>query len=288
MNEAWRSSLKVLVALKRVRDPDNVNRLRVTPDGKGLVFSGLEWKVNPFDEYALEAALRLTEDGRSPKQRRGEVVVVTFGPPDAEPKVRAALALGAERGIRVEAEDESLDGRLVARGLFALVRDEQPDLVLLGKQAVDGDSNQVGQMLAELVDWPMATAAATLREGDGCLLVEREVDGGTIRLRLRLPAVVTVDLGIVTPAAVCSRHTPPEYRYPEGVRFAPLPAVIAARRRVLTVRSLGELAPDALLTTEYLEYRLPPARSPGRMVASVSELVELLAVESKVLPGRSP
>jgi electron transfer flavoprotein beta subunit len=188
----------------------------------------------------------------------------------------------------VEAEDESLDGRLVAQGLAALVQSEQPDLILLGKQAVDGDSNQVGQMLAEFLDWPMATAAASLREANGGLLVEREVDGGRLGLRLRLPAVVTVDLAVVAATAVYSRYTPPEFRYPEGVRFAPLPAVIAAKRKLVAMRPLVELVPDARLTAEYLEYRLPPPRSPGRMVASVNELVELLATQSKVLAGRAP
>jgi electron transfer flavoprotein beta subunit len=275
--------VKILVSLKRVRDPDNANKVRVNPTADGLDASDLEWKINPFDEYALEAALRLTEDGRSPKQRLGEVVVVTFGPTDADSKLRAALALGADRALRVEAEDEALDGNLVARGLAALVREEKPDLVLLGKQAVDGDNNQVGQLAAELLDWPMATFAATIHEEPGAVRVEREVDGGVITLRLRLPALVTVDLRVVSPHSVYSRHTPPSHQYAEGVRFAPLPAVIAAKRKPLAVRSLRELVGDAVLSTHYRRFATPPARAPGRLVGSVSELVELLATEAKVI-----
>ncbi len=275
--------MKILVSLKRVRDPDNANKLAVTPAGDGLLDASLEWKINPFDEYALEAALRLTEDGRSPKQRKGEVVVVTFGPADAESKLRAGLALGADRALRVEADDRGLDGGLVAQALCGLVREEKPDLVLMGKQAVDGDSNQVGQRLAELLDWPMATFAATIMEEPGALRVEREVDGGTMTLRLRLPAVITVDLRIVSPSSVYSVHTSREHRYADGVRFAPLPAVIAAKRKPLAVRALGELVGGAGLGTRYVGYASPPTRAAGRLVGSVSELVDLLATEAKVI-----
>jgi electron transfer flavoprotein beta subunit len=275
--------MKILVSLKRVRDPDNANKVGVTPGGDALVASALEWKINPFDEYALEAALRLTEDGKNPKQRLGEIVVVTFGPAEADSKLRAALALGADRALRVEAQDESLDGGLVAQGLAALVREERPDLVLMGKQAVDGDTNQVGQLLAELLDWPMATFAATIREEPGAVRVEREVDGGAVTLRLGLPAVVTVDLRIVSPSSVYSVHTSPEHRYAEGVRFAPLPAVIAAKRKPFAVRALSELSGGRGLTTHYLGFATPPARAPGRLVGSVSELVELLATQAKAI-----
>src|SRR4029079_17464126 len=127
-----------------------------------------------------------TEDGKTPKVRAGEVVVVTFGPKETETTLRAALATGADRAIRVDATDDKLDGHLVARSLKALVEREKPDLVLMGKQAVDGDSNQVGQILAELLDWPMATFAATIREEAGALLVGREVDGGVVPLRAKL------------------------------------------------------------------------------------------------------
>jgi len=159
--------VKVLVALKRVADPDNANKVKVSPAGDALDTSGLEWKTNPFDEYALEAALRLTENGKAPKKREGEVVVVTLAPKEAETMLRAALATGADRAIRIEANDADLDGRLVAHALKAIALAEKPDLILLGKQAVDGDSNQVGQRLAELLDFPMATFAATIKEETG-------------------------------------------------------------------------------------------------------------------------
>src|SRR5262249_6055633 len=161
--------------------------------------TGLEWKPNPFDEYALEAALRLTENGQSPKVRAGSVTVVTFGPKEAEQTLRAALATGADKAIRVDATDDKLDGDLVARALKTLVERAKPDLVIMGKQAVDGDSNQVGQILAELLDWPMATFAATIREQPASLLVDREIDGGVVTLRVQVPAVITVDLRIVAP-----------------------------------------------------------------------------------------
>ena len=144
--------MKILVPLKRVADPDNANKIKVA--GGKVETTGLEWKPNPFDEYALESALRLTENGATPKTRGGEVIVVTFGPKETETTLRQALATGADRAIRVDAKDEDLDGSLVARALKALVEKEKPDLVLLGKQAVDGDSNQVGQLLAEYLGWP--------------------------------------------------------------------------------------------------------------------------------------
>ncbi|HEX5099935.1 MAG TPA: electron transfer flavoprotein subunit beta/FixA family protein, partial [Polyangiaceae bacterium] len=220
--------MKVLVPLKRVADPDNANKIKLAPNGAAVDTTGLEWKMNPFDEYALEAALRLTENGKAPKQRLGEVVVVTLGPKECEQTLRSALATGADRAIRVDTTDDALDGRLVAHALKSIVLAEKPDVVLLGKQAVDGDSNQVGQRLAELLDWPMATFAATIREEQGALLVGREVDGGVLTLRVKLPAVVTVDLRIVSPKSVYSSHTDASHQYAEGVRFAPLPAIMAA------------------------------------------------------------
>jgi electron transfer flavoprotein beta subunit len=275
--------VKILVALKRVADPDNANKTKVSPDGRAVDTSGLEWKVNPFDEYALEAALRLTENGKAPKQRLGEVVVVTLAPKDAESMLRSALATGADRALRVEATDEELDGRLVALALKQVVAAEKPDLVLMGKQAVDGDSNQVGQRLAELLDWPQATFAATIREEAGALLVGREVDGGVLTLRVKLPALVTVDLRIVAPASVYSQHTDPAFKYNEGVRFAPLPAIMAAKKKPLDVRPLKELLGDALLTTKYTKFERPPQRSAGVKVKDAVELVERLATEAKVI-----
>lgn len=275
--------MKVLVSLKRVSDPDNANKIKIAASGNAVDTAGLEWKTNPFDEYALEAALRLTENGKAPKQRLGEVVVVTLGPKECEQTLRAALATGADRAIRVDATDDALDGRLVALALKSLVAAEKPDLVLLGKQAVDGDSNQVGQRLAELLDWPQATFAATIREEAGALLVGREVDGGVLTLRVKLPAVVTVDLRIVSPTSVYSTHTEAAHKYAEGVRFAPLPAIMAAKKKPLDTKTLAELVPGAALSTRALKFEKPAARSAGIKVKDVSELVDKLMNVSKVL-----
>lgn len=274
--------MKILVAIKRVADPDNANKIKIAPGGAAIDTKALEWKLNPFDEYALEAALRLTEDGAQ-KTRQGEVVAVTLGPKEAEATLRSALATGADRAIRVEAADEALDGRLVAKALQKIVEAEKPDLVLMGKQAVDGDSNFVGQALAQLLDYPMATFAAGIREEAGGVLVTREVDGGTSTLRLKFPALVTVDLRIVAPDSVYSAKTNTSFKYNEGVRFAPLPAIMKAKKKPLDVKTLAELVPTAELGSKYLRFEPPAQRKAGIKVASVEELVNKLATEARVI-----
>ena len=275
--------MKILVALKRVADPDNANKIKISAANK-IDSSMLEWKPNPFDEYAVETALRLTENATSPKARLGEVVVVTFGPKEAETTLRSALATGADRAIRVDATDDGLDGDLVARALKALVEKEKPDLVLLGKQQVEGDSNQVAQLLAEYLGWPQATFAGSIKsEADKALLVGREVDGGTINLRVTLPAVVSVDLRIVAAHSVKSVATPPAHAYPEGVRFAALMAIMAAKKKPLVEVKLAELAPDTALKVKYTTAELPPKRSAGVKVKTVAELVQKLKTEAKVI-----
>jgi electron transfer flavoprotein beta subunit len=276
--------VKILVALKRVADPDNANKVKISPAGDKVDTGQLTWKPNPFDDYALEAALRLTENGQQPKTRAGEVVVVTFGPTETEQTLRAALATGADRAIRVDSKDEELDGDLVARALQAIVAKEKPDAVVMGKQAVDGDSNQVGQLLAEYLDWPMATFAATIEEeAGGKLLVGREVDGGVAKLRVTLPAVVTVDLRIVAPTSVYSTATARTFKYNDGVRFAALPAIMAAKKKPLETIKVADLAPDTALKVSYAEFTAPPARKAGIKVKDVSELVSKLADEAKVI-----
>lgn len=273
--------MKILVVLKRVADPDNANRIKITDSG--IDTSGLEYKLNPFDEYALEAALRLTEDGKSPKTRLGEVIAVTFGPKDTETQLRSALATGADRALRVESTDEALDGRLVALALAKIVEQQSPDLVLMGKQAVDGDTNQVAQRLAEHLDYPMATFAATIMEEDGSVLVGREVDGGVLSLRLRLPALVSVDLRVVAPTSVYSLKTDRGFKYNEGVRFAPLPAIMKAKKKPLETQPLSAFVTDTALTTKYIKFAPPPQRSAGIKVKDVAELVEKLKTEAKVI-----
>lgn len=274
--------MKILVPLKRVSDPDNANKIKFAAGAVDT--TGLEWKPNPFDEYAVETALRLTENGTNVKQRLGEVVVVTFGPKETETTLRAALSMGADRAIRVDAADAALDGDLVARALKALVEKEKPDLVLLGKQAVDGDSNQVGQLLAEYLDWPQATFAGTIKsDGDKALVVGREVDGGTLTLKVTLPAVVSVDLRIVAPKSVTSIHTPATHNYGDGVRFAPLMAIMAAKKKPLAEVKLADLASDAALKIKYTGFEAPPARKAGVKVGTVAELVQKLKTEARVI-----
>jgi electron transfer flavoprotein beta subunit len=171
----------------------------------------------------------------------------------------------------------------VARALKTLVEREKPDAVVLGKQAVDGDSNQVGQILAELLDWPMATFAATIKEEQGALLVGREVDGGTAVLRVKLPAVVTVDLRIVAPTSVYSLKTAATHKYNDGVRFAALPAIMAAKKKPLAEVKLADLTADAALKVTYAKFEAPPARKAGIKVKDVSDLVNRLKNEAKVL-----
>lgn len=275
--------MKILVPLKRVADPDNANKVKIPAAGDRIDTGSLEWKLNPFDEYALEAALRLTEDGKTPKQRAGEVVIVTLGPKEADTSLRSALATGAERALRIEANDDQLDGAIVALALKKVVEEEKPDLILMGKQAVDGDSNQVGQILAELLDYPMATFAATIQEEAGGVLVSREVDGGLATLRVKFPAVVTVDLRIVAPTSVYSLKTDRGFKYNDGVRFAPLPAIMAAKKKKLDVKPLAELVGSAALTTQYEKFEAPPQRKSGAKVKDVKELVEKLATQAKVI-----
>jgi electron transfer flavoprotein beta subunit len=173
---------------------------------------------------------------------------------------------------------------LVSLAAKAVVDQEKPDLVLMGKQAVDGDSNQVAQRLAELLDWPMATFAATVREeAENVLLVGREVDGGVLTLRLRLPAVVSVDLRIVAGGSVRSRHTDPAHKYNDGVRFAPLPAIMAAKKKPLETKTLSDLVPGQTLSTRYVRFERPAQRKAGIKVKDVSELVSRLANEAKAL-----
>src|SRR5688572_26759531 len=172
--------------------------MKVSGDGKKVLSEGLEWKLNPFDEYAVETALRLNEKAGT-DEKLGETIVVSLGHADTATTLRQPLAMGADRGILIAAEDEQIDSLVVARAIKAIVDKEKPDLVLMGKQAVDGDSNTAGQMLAELLGWPMATFAMKISKEEQTLSVGREVDTGVLTVKVTLPAVVTVDLRIVAP-----------------------------------------------------------------------------------------
>jgi electron transfer flavoprotein beta subunit len=275
--------VKILVAVKRVADPDNLNKIKLSSQGK-VDTTGLEPKASPYDEYALEAALRLTENGANTKQRLGEVVVVTFGPKDAEQMLRAMLGTGADRAVRVDATDDALDGDLVARGLKGVVEKEKPDLVLLGYQQAENESNEVGQMLAEYLGWPQATFAGSIKsEDDKALLVGREVEGATAQVRVTLPAVVSVLDKIVHPKSVQSKHTAATHAYPDGVRFAALMAIMAAKKKPLAELKLADVAADAGVKVRYGGAELPPKRGAGVKVKDVKELVQKLKTEAKVI-----
>jgi electron transfer flavoprotein beta subunit len=275
--------MKILVPLKRVADPDNANKVKV--NGGKLETTGLEPKPNPFDEYAVETALRLTENGTNTKARVGEVVVVTIGPKEAETQLRGMLATGADRAIRIDATDDQLDGDLVARALKGLVEKEKPDLVLLGYQQTETESNQVGQLLAEYLGWPQGASVGRIEsEGDKALLVDRDIEGAVVKLKVTLPAVVTVLDKIVRGKAVVGVHTPKTHAYADGVRFAALMAIMAAKKKPLVEMKLADVGvTDAGLKVKYTGYELPPSRKAGVKVKTVGELVEKLKSEAKVL-----
>lgn len=277
--------MKILVPVKRVADPDNANKVKVAADASRVTTDGLEWKINPFDEYAVEAALRLNENAKT-QEKLGETIVVSIGPKDAAQTLRQALAMGADRAIHILAEDEQLDSFVVARALRAITEKEQPDVVLLGKQAVDGDSNTAGQILGELLGWPVASFAATIETGDAgkSFVVGREVDTGVLKVKVTAPAVITVDLRIVAPASVRNGATPADHAYGEGARYASLKGIMAAKKKPIDEQPLAALGVDAATTSRYTKFELPPARKGGaKFVADVNELVSLLQSEAKVL-----
>jgi electron transfer flavoprotein beta subunit len=254
--------VKILVPVKRVSDPDNANKVKVSADGGAVTSEGLEWKPNPFDEYAVETALRLNENAAK-NEKLGETVVVSLGPSDAAQTLRQTLAMGADRGILVAAEDKDLDSLVVARALKVLVEKEKPDLVLMGKQVVDGDSNAAGQMLAELLGWPMATFAMsiTVEDGGKALTVGREVDTGILTLKVQTPAVITVDLRIVAPEGVKNGATPSGHKYNEGARYASLKGIMQAKKKPIEQLTLASLGMETALSTSYSKFELPAART---------------------------
>ena len=279
--------MKILVPIKRVADPDNANKVGVSADGRTIETSGMEWKINPFDEYALEAALRLTEHGVT-KERIGEVVLCSIAPADVATTLRQGLAMGAERAIVVEQDDSALDAFAVAEILAALVEREKPDLVMLGKQAVDGDASATGQMLAEQLEWPMATIAMRIEvEAEGKRLkVGREVDTGVLSLRVELPAVLTASDRLVHPHSVRNGVTPADFSYPEsdGGRYASLKGIMAAKKKPIDTLTLADLEVSPTSLCDYTQFRLPSARGGQAVfVNSVAELVQHLKQDAKVL-----
>jgi len=247
--------MKILVAVKRVVD-HNV-RIRVRQDLSGVETEGVRMSMNPFDKHAMEAAVQLAEQGKAE-----EIVIVSIGPKQANDVILTALAMGAHRGILVETGDK-LETLAIAKILRAVADEEKPDLILLGKQAVDDDSNHVGQMLAGLLGWPQATFASEIKAEGANLEVTREVDYGRATVALPLPAIVTADLRLNTP------------------RNAALPMVMKARQKPLAVRPVAEFGID---TTPRLKVEKvsPPAERPGgRQVADIGELAAFIAGEVK-------
>jgi electron transfer flavoprotein beta subunit len=272
--------LKILVTLKRVPDPEQKLKFK---DGK-LDLSGATWVLNTFDEYALEAALRLTENGAT-RERVGEVILATIGPKEATQQLRSGLAMGADRAMLLAADEMALDSDAVARAVCKLAQDERPDLILMGKQTPDGENNQVGQLVAGALGWPQATFAGTIEvaEGGKALVVGREVDAGMESKKVPLPAVVTVDLRIILPKAVKNGVTPDSHSYEEGPRYASLKGIKAARDKPLVERTLGELGIAAEPRVRVLSVEPPPPRKAGAKVKDVVELVDKLHNEAKVI-----
>jgi len=248
--------MKILVAVKRVVDY-NI-KVRIKPDGSDVDIDGVKMSVNPFDENAIEEALRIKEKGMAT-----EVVAVSFGTAVNQDVLRHALAMGADRAILVET-DALLQPLAVAKLLKSLVTREQPDIVLLGKQAIDDDAGQTGQMLAALLDYPQATFASALAVNGNEIVVTREVDGGTETLALSLPAVVTADLRLNEP------------------RFVKLPNLMMARKKTIETISSAELGVDAAPRIRLLKVAEPPARKPGIKVSSITELLEKLRTHEGV------
>jgi len=250
--------MRTLVAIKRVID-FNV-KVRVKPDGSGVETANVKMSMNPFDEIAVEEAVRLKEKGIAT-----EVVAVSCGPAAAQETLRTALALGADRAILVETTEE-LQPLAVAKLLRAVVEKERPKVVILGKQAIDDDSNQTGQMLAALLDWPQATFASKLEISGDAATVKREVDGGLETVQMPLPVVVTTDLRLNEP------------------RYATLPNIMKAKKKPLETLTPAALGVDVAPRLKTLKVVEPPKRKGGGRVADVKELVSKLRNEAKVLP----
>jgi electron transfer flavoprotein beta subunit len=249
--------MKVLVAVKRVIDY-NV-KIRVKSDNTGVELANVKMSMNPFDEIAVEEGIRLKEAGTAT-----ELVAVSMGVTQSQETIRTALAMGADRGILVETTEE-LQPLAVAKLLKALVEREQPGLVILGKQAIDDDSNQVGQMLAALLGWAQGTFASKLTLADGKAEVVREVDGGLETVSLVTPAVITADLRLNTP------------------RYASLPNIMKAKKKPIETLKVDDLGVDVAPRLKTLKVVEPPKRQAGIKVESVAELVDKLKNEAKVI-----
>ena len=249
--------MKILVSVKRVIDA-NV-KVRVKADRTGVETANVKMSMNPFDEIAVEEAIRLQEAGKAE-----EIVVVSAGPERCSETIRTALAMGADRGIHVKCED-ALEPLAVAKILKAIVDRETPDIVIAGKQAIDDDCNQTGQMLAGLLGWPQGTFVSKLEIGDGEVQVTREVDGGLETLALELPCVVTTDLRLNEP------------------RYASLPNIMRAKKKPIDAVTPEELGVDIAPRLTTLKIEEPPKREAGVKLETAAELIDKLANEAGVI-----
>ena len=249
--------MKILVPIKRVVDY-NV-KVRPLSDNSNVDLNNVKMSVNPFCEIAVEEAVRLKESGQAT-----EIVVVTVGGDESQEQLRACLALGADRAILAQSET-LLEPLAIAKVLVKIVNSENPNLIILGKQAIDGDNNQTGQMLASLLNIPQATFASELKIDTDKALVTREIDGGLQTISVNLPAVVTTDLRLNEP------------------RYASLPNIMQAKKKDLDIQNVSDLGIDVSNRTSILSVELPPKREAGVMVESVEELVEKLKNEAKVI-----
>jgi len=276
--------MKILVPVKRVVDPDKADQVTVGPDGSTVNSEGLDWKLNPFDEYAVEAALRLLEN-KGTGEVRGEVLVISIGPEEAVQQIRWCLAMGAHNGILVKAEEKDLDTTVVARILARLVEEQSPDLVIMGKQTVDGESNQVAQVLAEILGWPQATFAGRIIAPPDLTgaTVTREVDGGNINVTVTFPAVISVDVRIVTPDGVNNNVSPSDKPYDERPRYASLRGIMRAKKIPVEAKTFGDLQVDTTPMVHTLSFSLPPRRKAGVILETVEELVLKLKEEARVI-----
>ncbi|MEM6666402.1 MAG: electron transfer flavoprotein subunit beta/FixA family protein [Pseudomonadota bacterium] len=249
--------MKVLVPVKRVVDY-NV-KIRVKADGSGVELANVKMSMNPFDEIAVEEALRLREAGTAT-----EVIAVSIGPQQSQETIRTALAMGADRGVLVKTDD-LVEPLAVAKILKGVVAEESPDLVILGKQAIDDDSNQTGQMLAALLGWAQGTFASKVEIADGGLKVTREVDGGLQTVDLTMPAIITTDLRLNEP------------------RYASLPNIMKAKKKPLDEKAPSDYGVDTAPRLAVVKTEEPPKREAGIKVGSVTELVEKLKNEAGVI-----
>jgi len=283
--------VKILVPCKRVPNPE----LKLKIAAGAVDLAETTWQVNPFDEYAVETALRLTEKSKG-GERSGEVVVVSIGPKDTATQLRQLLAMGADRAILVGGDDAELDSDRVARTLKAVVAAEQPDLVVMGKQAVDGDDNQVGQLLAGYLGWPQATFLSSIvLAADGkSATVCREVDTGVEERRVRLPAVATVDLRIIGKKAVRNEALAgPDAEWEDTQRLASLKGIMAAKKKPLDtidLAALGLSAADVAPRARAVSLEPPPVRAEAGVILkgdspaeTAAELVRLLREVARVI-----